>query len=128
MKRIKFYIIPVFLIVLAFQSCYYDNEEYLYPQVFSSCDTLDVSYSGSISSILALQCLSCHSTATADTYGNSIILDNYAALKTYADNGRLLGAIKHETDYSPMPKNAGMLDNCKIKQFEIWINSGALNN
>ena len=122
-------IIAVTIIIFTvFQACYYDKEEVLYPELSSACDTLNVTYADNISSVISLRCLSCHSNASADAYGSGIKLEDYADVKTYVDNDKLLGSIQHASGFSAMPKGANKMDDCKIKQFEIWINSGANNN
>ncbi|MBU8892984.1 MAG: hypothetical protein KOO66_09410 [Bacteroidales bacterium] len=121
-------IIPILVIIVAVQSCYYDNEELLYPELSSACDTLNITYSGTISPILTLQCLSCHSSSAASAYGGGIRLEDYSDVKIYVDNGKLWGSVSHSSGFSPMPKEAGKMAGCKITQFEIWINSGAANN
>jgi hypothetical protein len=105
-------------------SCRYDNEEDLYP--LATCDTLNVTFSGTIAPILANNCLTCHSNSLAASSGNNIRLENYADV--HAMSVSILGAINHQPPYSPMPKNGRMLNDCLITQFEIWVREGALNN
>lgn len=107
-------------------SCYYDNEEALYPTHNTLCDTSNVTFSGTISTILAGNCHSCHSNSTAAGYGNNIRLEDYADVQIRA--AAVAGSIKHTGSYSPMPKNGGKLKDCAIKQFDIWVRNGLLNN
>src|SRR5512139_524517 len=116
-----FFSLSVFLL-----SCYYDNEEALYPSINSTCDTLNVTFSGTVAPMLAGNCLSCHSNSSASSSGNGIRLENYADVK--ANSTRVAGSIKHSGGYSPMPKNGGKLSPCMISQFDIWINKGMPNN
>ena len=116
----------MFTVVLTLHSCYYDNEEALYPTVGTQCDTLNVTFSGTVTTMLANSCLSCHSNATAAGAGNGIRLENYADVKTRAS--AVAGSIKHSGTYSPMPKNGGKLNACLIKQFDIWIRTGMPEN
>jgi len=126
MKKI---ITVVFLLsLISLQSCYYDKEEYLYPNIDNTCETVNVTYSTTISGIIAGSCLSCHSNATAAGLGANIRLETYSDLKTYVDNGKFQGSVFHDSGYSPMPKNAAQLNDCKRQQITIWINNGALNN
>lgn len=117
-----FYIFIVGLVVL-FSSCYYDSEEDLYPSI--DCDLSDISYTTSILPIIESKCYACHDQAS--NFGN-ITLEGYSSLKTFADSGELIGAIKHESGYSPMPKNLPQLLECEIEKIEAWVNDGALNN
>ena len=109
-----------------FYSCYYDNLEYLYPSLSSSCDTTHVTFSGSISVMLQNNCLSCHSNSSAALFGGGYQLQNYADVSAFSD--RIRGAINHESGYSAMPKNGGSLDACTIRQFDIWLAAGKPDN
>jgi hypothetical protein len=126
MKRLYLTIGVVFILFLFFVSCYYDNEEALYPTLSSSCDTTNVTFSGTIVPILSDNCYSCHSNSTAASSGNNIRLENYADVASNAI--RVQGSIKHTGSYSPMPKNGGMIKACSITQFDIWIRKGMPNN
>jgi len=104
-------------------SCYYDTEEDLYGTIECSLD--DVGYTATILPIISDNCYQCHDQAS--NFGN-ITLEGYGALKAYVDNGQLLGAIKHQSGFSPMPKNLSKLLDCEIEKIEAWVNAGALNN
>lgn len=126
MKRL---ILPIsfgVLLSLLLVSCYYDNEEALYPSISTTCDTVNVTFSGTIKSILANSCLSCHSNATAASAGNNIRLENYADVQARATS--IAGSMKHSGSYFPMPKNGGKIKACSITQFDIWVSKGILNN
>jgi hypothetical protein len=126
MKQMKV-LFAVIIIVLPFcKSCYYDNEEALYPSVGTSCDTTNVTFSGKIAPLLANNCLSCHSNATATGSGNGIRLENYTEVQ--ARTAAISGSINHTGSFSPMPKNGGRLKACLIKQFDIWVKNGMPNN
>ena len=107
-------------------SCYYDNEENLYPEISNACDTTNVTFSGTIATMLSNNCLSCHSNSTAANFGNNIRLEDYADVK--AQNQRVLGSIKQSSGFSPMPKGGAKLNDCLITQFGIWVNNGSPNN
>jgi len=126
MKQLKV-LFAVIIIILPFcKACYYDSEEALYPSTISSCDTTSVTFSGKIAPMLANNCYSCHSNATAAGFGAGIRLEDYADVKARATS--VQGAIKHTGSYSPMPKNGGKLKSCLITQFDIWIRIGMPNN
>ncbi|HHB79134.1 MAG TPA: hypothetical protein ENK85_07870 [Saprospiraceae bacterium] len=122
MKRYILGILWVSTVMIS--SCYYDNEETLYPQV-RTCVTDSMSYAGDILPILDNSCLSCHSAAANQ---GGVTIEGYTSVKTYVDNDLLLKSIKHESGVSPMPKNADQLDSCTIAKVEAWILQGALNN
>ena len=126
MKRLHLNILICAIVSITLFSCYYDNEEALYPSLSSSCDTTNVTFSAKIVPILANNCLSCHSNATAAVAGNNIKLQDYIDVK--ARTTAIAGSIKHTGTFSPMPKNGGKLNACTIKMVDIWIRNGSLNN
>lgn len=116
--------IGVLLIVL-FQSCYYDNEEELYPGV-EECDTTNITYSGTVVPLMdSYNCISCHGSSFPQ--GN-VVLDNYDDLKVVVDNGRFWGAINHDDGYSSMPQNLPKMDDCDLRKIRVWIDDGAIDN
>jgi hypothetical protein len=124
------YVLIVFLLsvflALGLSSCYYDKESQLYP-FSSNCDTLNVTYSVTIKTILQNGgCFGCHTTPAAS--GGNIPLDTYSGVQAVAQNGKLLGSISHSPGFSPMPQNGGKLTNCDITKVRAWINKGMLNN
>jgi hypothetical protein len=126
MKRTIISLAFFIVLVLTGVSCYYDNEEALYPQLSTSCDTTNVTYSVTIVSIMSNNCYSCHSNSNAAAYGNNIKLENYTDVTSYID--RVLGSVKHTSGYVPMPKNGGSIKTCSIDQLDIWVRNGMPNN
>ena len=108
----------VFTLAL-FNSCYYDNEENLYP---GGCDITDLKYTD-ILPIFENNCYACHGNGQRQ---GDIDLGSYAKLKTYADVGTLFCAINHGDGCSPMPQGSPKIDQCSIDQIEAWIKDGAL--
>ncbi len=123
MKRLFISLSTITIFSFLFVSCYYDNEEALYPTLSSSCDTTNVTYSGKIVHILNDNCLGCHSTVAT---GGSILLTSYAEVVGYAP--RITGSIKQLASFSAMPKNSGKIKSCSIIQWDIWVRNGMLNN
>jgi hypothetical protein len=123
MKRLIIIIATVSLFSLFFVSCYYDNEEALYPQLSNTCDTTNVTFSGTIVPVLSNNCYSCHSNNTS-SFGGNIRLQSYADV--VANSAKVIVAIK-QTGAKPMPPN-GKLKACSISQFDIWIRNGMINN
>lgn len=109
--------------VVFFASCYYDNEETLYPP--TECITVDMSYQDDIEPIISRNCYQCHS-ASANL--GDVTLDSYTDLKVYVDNGKLMGAINHDPGFAPMPEDAPQLSECSIDKIESWIADGAPDN
>jgi hypothetical protein len=105
-------------------SCYYDNAEDLYPNP-PTCDTTNITYSGTVAPVMSAYCNSCHSTTSAS---GGIITDNYDDLKSAVDGGRFWGAINQQPGYSPMPQGGQKLNECTLAKIDIWILDGAPNN
>jgi hypothetical protein len=114
----------IIFLMWGFTSCYYDNEKDLYPTP-PSCDTVNITYSGTVAPIMATNCNACHGTANPS---GGVITDNYNDLKTIVDNGSLRGAINHLPNYSPMPQGGNKLNDCDLTKIGIWIDNGAPNN
>ncbi len=110
------------LILSTIASCTYDSADLLYPA--GECNTADMSYINDVVPIMSKNCYSCHS---ADQNQGGITIDDYANIKLSADNGSLLGSIKH-VGYSAMPRGASKLNSCDISKVEAWINQGTKNN
>lgn len=129
-RTLKFSIIPatVILIMAFVSSCYYDSEEYLFPEVNNLCDTVNVTYTLSVIPILDYHCFACHSNANSSAFGGNIRLENYADLKVQVNNGRLMRSVKQSSGSVPMPKDAPKIEDCKITVLQMWIDAGALNN
>jgi uncharacterized membrane protein len=89
------------------------------------CDTENMSFSTNIQPVITNNCLGCHSGGAPS---GGINLSSYSGVKAVADNGRLLGAIKREPGFSPMPQGGDQLSPCTIDQFTAWIMDGAPNN
>lgn len=121
MKAILSFVVLALLLVYT-SGCTNDNKKDYYGGV--DCDTLNVSYSEIIQPILDRNCTSCHYTGSN---GTGVSLENYNDVKVVVDNGRLLGAIKQEPGFSPMPQG-GELDDCTIDKIEAWVNKGAPND
>ena len=91
----------------------------------NTCDTTNVTYTGSILPILQNSCIGCHSGSTP---GGNISLNTYAGVSAQATNGKLFGSVNHSTGYSAMPKGGNKLSTCQIDMIRIWVNAGAPNN
>lgn len=112
-----------------FTSCYYDNEETLYPE--TPCDTVSsLSYSSDIVPVLSVNCYSCHSIVNAPVFGDGLVLEGYANLVTYLNNEPdvLLNSVKQNGLALSMPRDGSKLAKCSISDLEIWIKQGKRNN
>jgi hypothetical protein len=108
-------------------ACYYDSEEYLYPQLGNPCDTTNVTYSLSVEPILENNCYGCHSNSNA-AFGGNIRLEDYPDVLIKALDGSLLGAISHISGYTPMPLGTARMEECKITTIRVWIQAGSPDN
>ena len=123
MKRLIISFTTIAVFSFFFVSCYYDNEEALYPALNSTCDTTNVTYNGTIVPILNNSCLTCHSNPST---GGSILLTSYA--EVVASAPRITGSIKQLSGFSAMPKNSSKIKSCSITQWDIWVKKGMPNN
>ncbi len=106
-------------ICLVVTSCYYDNEEDLYP--LQTCNTDSVTYQQHIKPIIDANCAlsGCHVPGTG-----RVDYTTFQGVKIVADDGRLRQRAVVETTMPP----SGPLSSCEQQQIEAWLNSGALNN
>ena len=89
------------------------------------CNSLETSWSKNIYPLMVNSCIGCHQT-TNDLGG--VNLETYEHTLFYVNSGALLGSIKHDSDYDPMPEVAFKLTECQIAMVENWITEGALKN
>jgi mono/diheme cytochrome c family protein len=92
----------------------------------STCDTANVSFSVTISTILQNNCTGCHSGSAPS--GAGIDLTAYANVLTQVKNGKLWGDVSHSTGYNAMPLGGATLSACDLNMISAWINKGAPNN
>lgn len=121
-QMIRPILVSLILTSAVIAGCYYDNVEELYP---NGCDTSDVTYSGNIVPILESNCYSCHSELSEQ---GGVNLEGYENVLTYAENGALMGTVRHEDGYEPMPLTGSKLNSCSIDKMQAWIDAGALDN
>ncbi|MEP6646498.1 MAG: hypothetical protein ABJC12_05375 [Saprospiraceae bacterium] len=110
----------------SFWSCAYHVEDILYPP--DTCDTTNVTYSGTILPIIEQFCYDCHSNANVGV--SQIPLEGYDFLIVKVNDGKLIKAIRHSdpANVSPMPKDRSALEECNIEKIEKWVSQGAPNN
>lgn len=89
----------------------------------SSCDTSNVTFSGTVWPIINTYCKGCHSTSNPSGGYN---LDNYSNIHTYAKSGILMNALKGNG--VPLMPLGTTLTKCKIDQVNKWVKNGAQNN
>jgi hypothetical protein len=89
-----------------------------------ACDTVStITFSGVVWPIIEQNCRGCHS-GTLPSGG--ISLTNYSQVAAQASNGKLTGVLRDGV-FVLMPPS-GALSECKIRQVEIWVQTGFQNN
>lgn len=91
----------------------------------SLCDSTSFTFSGTIQPMFSKYCKGCHNTALQS---GGYSFDTYQGILVPVQAGRLLGALRHETGYKPMPQGGSKLSDCEIKQIEKWIAGGSPDN
>ena len=86
------------------------------------CDTTNITYNGTIASILQNNCYACH---TGPVGSGGVILTNYGDVLTVVNNGKLWGCINFDPGFIGMPNNGNKLTDCDIAKIGAWINAGA---
>ena len=109
--------------IVTLSSCYYDNEEELYPDYLNPCDTLPATYTNNVKAIIDANCATsgCH-TGVAPTGG--LFLDTYQQVSAIALNGDLSNRVIVQKNMPP----SGPLSNCDMETLQNWINAGAPEN
>lgn len=88
------------------------------------CDTINpVTFSAIISPAIQTTCAGCHSGTSPS--GN-VLLASYSNIAVVASSGLLVKSLKGQG--VPKMPPSGSLTACKIRQFELWVNNGFLNN
>jgi hypothetical protein len=91
----------------------------------NACDTVNVTFSGTIRPILQNNCLGCHS-GTNPPLGVS--LESYSGVMAVVNDGRFRRAVNHLPGASAMPKGGNKLPDCTVNKINAWLNKGASNN
>ncbi|MEI6898882.1 MAG: hypothetical protein WCL00_03310 [Bacteroidota bacterium] len=122
MKGLPRLIYPT-LLCLFLLSCKHspNSDSIVPPPPPPDCDSVNVTYTGTIQPILAQNCYACHA-GTPPSSGFS--LESYDSVKHYASIGHLMDRIRQDSIilYPPMPQPpASKLSSCQIAQFNNWI-------
>jgi hypothetical protein len=117
------------IIIILASTCYYDSQEFLFPQISTHCDSTGTVPYARVDSVLKANCLLCHDGPSS---GSGIDLSTYSQVHLYATSFRngttpiLQGSIRRMPGFSGMPKPPSpSLDICGIRIIEIWIEQGA---
>lgn len=125
-KKSYAYILGILGSFCLLSSCYYDNGEDLYQNLGPTpCDTSEVSYINFVVPLLERLCINCH---MGNMPSGAINLENYPSVLARVNSGILMGAIRHDPGFSPMPRGGNKIPACDIEQLQAWINQGAKDN
>ena len=127
MKNLQSLLI-VFTVIafVSMQACKDNDPVEPTPTDTTSNDTTNntkITYTADAAVILNASCAvsGCHVSGAA--VGS---LQGYADAKSFAGFGRMMGAVNHQTGFSPMPKNGTKLSDEKIATLQSWIDDGLL--
>ena len=90
-----------------------------------SCDTINFTFSKRIQPVMQTWCTGCHNSGNSS---GGINLSNYNGVVGAIAGNKLQGSIKHLPGFSPMPKNAGKIQDCDIISIEKWMKGGNPDN
>jgi hypothetical protein len=91
----------------------------------TNCDSSKYKFAADIQPMINIYCKGCHNNITPS---GGYSYDSYAGILLPVQNGRLLGAIKHQAGFVAMPRGGNKLSDCQIKKIENWIANGAPND
>ena len=116
MNRMK--LLFAMLVLIGFVACGDDED-----LVTMTCETDGLTYNSVVADILntSRATSSCHASNTNTTFPMGDYTEAFAAV----GEGRIIGAINHESGFSQMPKGGTKLDDCTIDKLTSWINDGA---
>ncbi len=89
-----------------------------------TCDTTNVTFSGSVWPLIQRKCTGCHSGTPPQ---GGIPLTNHAQVSAFALSGLLLSTMRGEPGFSLMPPG-NAVPACEIDLIQLWIDDGAPNN
>jgi hypothetical protein len=112
--------------ILFFGSCEKKSEDVLSGGP-TSCDTVNVSYSGRIVPILREHCYGCHGNHNTGPSGG-ILLEGYQPLLGYIQNSDFTNALLQNGKVTPMPYGLPRLNDCELNVIFAWIGQGYQNN
>ena len=96
--------------------------------VFCADPIENPSYSDHIVPIMDLYCYECHDNENNVSLADGWDLEDHADIFPLAKDGTLLGCVRHDPGFTPMPLDGDRIPLCDILTFENWIMNGAPNN
>ncbi len=90
-----------------------------------TCQTAGMSWSQHIRPVIQNNCLGCHSSPAP---GAGLNFSTHAGVTAAIPNGRLFGAVNHQSGFVAMPLGSAKMPACVVQQIKSWIDDGAPNN
>lgn len=109
--------------LMVFAACQDEAEEAAQPLPSDECPTDHVLFDAEIQPMLSEYCTVCHSGGFP---AGGLDFTVYEAVSENAE--RILGAINHESGFSPMPASQPQIPECERKQFAAWVAQGKPRN
>lgn len=121
------YAVVCFGILIAITACTKTSEEKLLleAELGRLCEADSIKFTTDVVPIINSNCMPCHNN---EQQKGGITLVTYDDISAMADNGSLMGTIRHESGYVAMPENAAKINDCYIHALETWISNGKPNN
>src|SRR5882672_5885392 len=122
----KIYFITALLIsaIICIQSCSRNNVETVAGP--NPCDTTQVSFQRDVVPILENYCYQCHSNNNT-IFSNGVSLEGYDNFKGWCQSGYVIGDIKQQDGFTPMPYGKPKISDCAINKISAWINQNFPN-
>jgi hypothetical protein len=117
--------ISILVLIVSLSSCYYDNEEELYP--FDNCNLpQEISYAADVEPIISSSCAvsGCH---VQGGEGNGVF-DSYQAVAAKIDNGNGVFSNRVFEVGDMAGPSYGNLADCEVETLRKWVEQGAPNN
>lgn len=123
MKRFVWYSVFVpFTLLFTFCKHSPNSDLIVAPPPPPDCDTVNVTYTGTIQPILLQNCYTCHAGSPSSS---GIYMETIDQVKHEVNAGHLMSRIRQDSMdfYPPMPRPPHTkLSSCQIAQFQKWIN------
>jgi mono/diheme cytochrome c family protein len=82
-----------------------------------------ITYAGVISPIFDAHCRECHGSTVANLKGGGNDFGSYTTISNYPQ-ANLLGCIRRDPGFDPMPQGRDKLSDCDIQRIEKWYALG----
>lgn len=110
----------LFFLACFFASCFYRNEDDLYP-----CSSMNITYTRNIKPIIDARCIGCHN-GSVNTSPVNFDFREFFVVRRVALSDSIHKAITGQFAGKPrMPYGGPYLTNCEITQIKTWVSLGA---